>query len=338
MPAALHDLLGEAMSERTKILIEETLSKPSRVDADKGILYDCLLLGAESRNGVRYPDQTRQDAIPLLEGAKINLSHPSKRDKQALIEPVTWDRRYGKAFEVHNAPDGLRGNVKVLRKHPFTQTLLEAAEEMPEMFGFSPVMVGVCTPPDAHGVETCVKIKKVRSIDIVTDPGTTKSLFEELDMEKELREEEEVAKEEKEEERHEEEAEATSGPTHEAALMHVILDEIEEFLDQKADGTEHAKRIGQHLKHHAKMHHGAKEEEEPKEEAKEESKEESKEEKHAEEKEHEEEDRRWSYQSGRVLTEDSKPKVGTKKAKSGYQPAALQSNGSDDAWLKILRR
>ena len=304
------------MGDKAKLLIEEVLAKPGRIDKDQGILYDVLLLGPESLNGTRYPDETRAAAVPLFEGVKVNLSHPAKRDKSTLVEPTPWDRRYGRAFDAHNTPDGIRGNVKVLKSHGFTKTLMEAAEEMPEMFGFSPVMLGVCSARDANGVETCVQIKRVKSVDIVTDPGTTKSLFEDLDLEKELAEEE-APKEAPAEQPQEQE----QGPHHDAALMHTILDEIEEFLDRKRDALETSSRIDKHLKHHAKMFHGEKEEEEAKESPKEEAKE-------------KEEEEHFSLSRGtKVLTEEVKKPVEVKKVKSGVKPTEAGPN-----WMSILRK
>lgn len=310
------------MSDKAKLLVEEVAAKPGRVDADKGILHDVLLLGTESRNNVKYPDQTRNDAIPLFEGAKINLSHPAKRDKTALAESVPWDRRFGKAFNVRNTPEGIRGDVKVLKAHPFTKTLLESAQEMPEMFGFSPVMLGVTTPADTDGMETCISIKRVRSVDVVTDPGTTRSLFEEAEA---PAAEEEAAQEE---------AELDPAGKHVEALMLAIQGEVESFLAEQLDASEVGGRVTKHLKHHAKMHHDAKDDEE--EEAKEEgAKEEAKEEGKEAEREEEE---RWALKlnGARTLTEESKPRVNVVKVKSGIKGSTTPTTEQD--WAAFLRR
>lgn len=340
---------------KPKILIEEFLSKPTRIDHEQGVLVDCLLLGPASRNGTDYPLATRERALTLLEGAKVNLSHPARRDKASLAEAVTWDRRIGKAFNLRNTPDGIRGDVKVLKKHPFTSTLMEAAEEMPEMFGFSPVMVGVCRP-EANGRETCVEIKKVKSIDIVTDPGTTRSLFEEYDMTQLLKElhEEEAPPEKKEEPQggskedetlHQEEIEELEGIDEELrALIEQVTAELVDFHHEHQDPERAHKRVGEHIKHHHKMHL---KKEEPKEESKEGEKEESKE----EEEHKEEEDRSWSllHPEEKVLVEDqhrmalaedqkSGRRVQPKKAKSGYAPSRVGHGDPDENWMKLLRK
>ena len=309
------------MSDTTKVLIEEIYGTPSRVDIENGILHDCLLLGAESRNGTRYPQETRDAALSMFEGAKVNLSHPSKRDKQALIEAVTWDRRYGKAMNCRNTPEGIRGDVKVLKSHNFTKTLMEAAQEMPEMFGFSPVMVGVCSPTDATGVETCVRIKKVKSVDIVTDPGTTKSLWEDADMDKLLTEEEK-----KEDPKlHEDELHELEDIEQELkTLIEQVTTELVDFHHEHKDHEQASSRIGQHLKHHAKMHLKGKEEAE------------EKPAEHTEE--HKEEDIDWEMTlrgNGKPLIEERKPekRFEVKKVKSGYQ--ATQTG--DNNWANLLR-
>ena len=312
----------------TKLLMEHVDARPTRVDTEQGILHDCLLLGPTSKNAVSYPDSTREKAIPLFEGAMVNLSHPQvpthlERERiKALAAPVDWNRRYGKASNVRNTPDGLRGDVRVLRKHPFTETLMEAASSMPELFGFSPLMLGLMAPQrDSEGREICLEIKKLRSIDIVTDPGTTRSLFEEWDMaqevEKELQEDHLEPQAEKVEEDFDEIG----------VLMHAVLNEIDDFEDHK-DPEKAKTRIGKHLKHHHKMHmQGEGEGEEGEEEEK-------------------EEQSIWDWSTPRidkgpkkekVLKEENQPaKPPVQKPKSGYSGFPTAPSQDQD-WNQFLR-
>ncbi len=164
------------MSE--KVLVE-AYSGPVRVDRDAGVIRDCLLLGPVSRNGVTYPDATREAAVALFEGARACLSHPGERTKAALARPRRWEEQVGRYGNVRNGPDGLRGDLKVRKSHPYGPALLEAAEDEPESFGLSPAMLGLTT--GRPGAEVCTSISTVRSVDVVLDPASTRGLFEQED-------------------------------------------------------------------------------------------------------------------------------------------------------------
>lgn len=234
------------MITKLKRLVESYTGKV-RVDREAGIIYDVLMLGTESRNGITYPDSTRAAAVPLFEGLKANLSHGDDRTMKGLRRPRDFQVRIGKYKDVRNTPDGIRGNLKVLKSHPWANVLFDAAEEDADMFSLSPVMVGMVN--ETTNPNVCVKIKEARSVDIVTDGGTTKSLFEEME---EAEGEAEPA----------EEREATAAEHYAEACRKAVLEIVDSALDGEVTPEEAAKSIKEHLKTHLKMH-GKEEEAEP---------------------------------------------------------------------------
>lgn len=249
------------MATELKKVVTESFdgAAPAKVDRDKGVIHDVLVLGPKSRNGIEYPSTVREAAVEVLNNKRVNLSHSKAVDpttgKLYAVRAVDYDRRLGKVMNLRNTDTGVRGDLKVLKSHPFTATLFEAAEEMPEAFGLSPVMEVAYSKGDP---EICLRVLDCSSVDIVTDGGTVKSLYEEAPAM-----EEEAAGEELEGEAHHLEDEEVD----EIACLHKILNLVDEFLDGKGKlaPQEAGKRFTDHLKDHAKKYHG-KEEEEPKEE------------------------------------------------------------------------
>lgn len=215
------------MSERVLI---ESYTAPVRVDREAGIIRDCLLLGKESRNGVSYPDDTRAKAVPLFEGARACLSHPGERTREALRRPRRWEDAVGRYENVRNAPDGVRGDLKVKKRHPYAELLLDEAENAPGDFGLSPAMLGVTSGP--AGKERCVEIRVVRSVDVVLEPATARGLFEE------------------------EAADGEEGPSaeeaYEAACKQAVAEVVTKALSGEVTPEDAAKQIKDLLKQHLK--------------------------------------------------------------------------------------
>lgn len=163
-----------AHDTRLLALTEEFFAgaKPSSVEADKGVIHGVKICGLLSANGRRYTKEALQKAIPLYEGCLVNIDHPSKpRDQRSA-----WDR-FGKFEHVAWRDDGLYGDLVLLRTHPLATTVLEAAERMPEAYGLSH-NVDVAGFTDADGVYVVKEIAVVRSVDLVADAATNKSLYE----------------------------------------------------------------------------------------------------------------------------------------------------------------
>jgi len=147
-------------------------STPASVDAAQGVIKGVKILGLLSENGRRYSRQALDKAKPLYENRLVNVDHPDKpQDQRSAYD------RFGKLANVQLREDGLYGDLILLRTHPLATRVLEAAERMPDLFGLSHNADGKGFT-DTDGVFVVEEITLVRSVDLVADAATNKSLFE----------------------------------------------------------------------------------------------------------------------------------------------------------------
>ena len=163
----------KATASRRTILIEQLVaSKADRVDREAGILFHVKILGLESQNGRRYTAEAIAESKPLYEGRAVNVDHPAKPDETRSARD-----RFGWFENVLVESDGLYGDFHLLDiEDPLSRKLLNAAEQRPDLFGFSHNALG--EGDDVDGVFVVRRITEVRSVDLVAEPATTKSLFE----------------------------------------------------------------------------------------------------------------------------------------------------------------
>jgi len=144
-----------------------------QVDRHTGVIRGVKLLGLRSRNGRRYQEDALASAVALYEGAKVNVNHP----KGHPLSPRDYQDRLGVIHGVEfRAPDGLFGDLHFNPKHALSEQLMWDAEHASHNVGLSHNVLARTT---RQGDETVVEaITKVRSIDLVADPATTRGLFE----------------------------------------------------------------------------------------------------------------------------------------------------------------
>lgn len=142
-----------------------------KVDRDKCIIYGVKVLGYVSKNGRRYDKNAVREAMHFYEGALVNVDHPQQADQSRLA-----DDRLGRLSGVEQREDGLYANLEYLKSHPLAERLCEAAERMPNVFGFSHNAEG--DTEIVNGECVVMKITEVRSVDLVGDPATTNGLSE----------------------------------------------------------------------------------------------------------------------------------------------------------------
>ncbi|MDE2020274.1 MAG: hypothetical protein KGJ13_08065 [Patescibacteria group bacterium] len=156
-----------------------------RVDREKGIIYGVKVVGRESPNrhgldieGTIYTPDALQRAIPMYEGANVNLNHPSRKDPTSDY-PV--ESGIGQLRNCRLIDGELYADLHLLTKHPFADQLFEAAERMPTMFGLSHNSKGVGEIVNKKFVVR--EIPYVRCVDLVRDPGSVHGLFESRETE-----------------------------------------------------------------------------------------------------------------------------------------------------------
>jgi hypothetical protein len=149
------------------------LESAASVDAEAGVLRGVKLLGMESRNRRRYKREGMVSAVPLYEGLKIYVDHPKRSDGDGDRSMKDWAGIITKArFE----SDGIYGDVKLRKESEHFRGIIEAATDFPTAVGFSHVADG---ESDWEGeTEIVESIRKVFSVDLVTDPATTGGFFE----------------------------------------------------------------------------------------------------------------------------------------------------------------
>lgn len=144
------------------------------VDTTAGVIRGVKLLGmrAETKKR-RYTDAALKQAADrkMYDGVHVNVDH----DKAGEVRPVR--DRFGKVENVKYVPgEGLRGDIRYNPDHPQAKSVAWFAANMPDAICMSQVAIGVTRVE--NGSEVVHSIQRVKSVDIVSDGGTTKSLFE----------------------------------------------------------------------------------------------------------------------------------------------------------------
>lgn len=170
-----------AVQSLTSVSLREDLVpalQPASVDMEAGILHRVKIVGLVSRNGRRYTREALREAEPLYEGAMANIDHPARvHDDRSARD------RFGKYRNVsfQDGTDdtaGMYGDVLLNVAHDMAPSVLYAANnpELRDLYGFSHNADG--EGEWENGAFVVKRITRVRSIDLVADPATTKGLFE----------------------------------------------------------------------------------------------------------------------------------------------------------------
>lgn len=162
-----------AMKTRRLLTESGTLAGTSRVDRAAGIIRGVRVIGPRSDNGRQYLPEALLKAIPRYEKASVRTNHPRKPDDQRDVNEV-----FGWLESVRQAPDGgLMADLHVLNpKSDLAESVFNAAERAPHLYGLSHNAQG--EGEVKGGVFVVHEITEIRSVDLVTDPATTKGLFE----------------------------------------------------------------------------------------------------------------------------------------------------------------
>ena len=145
----------------------------ARIDRAAAMLREVKILGLHSRNGRRYRPEALIEAVPLYEGARVNVNHPSG-DPTA---PRDYRDRLGSLENVrYRESQGLFADFRFNPKHALAEQLVWDAENAPGNVGFSHnIQAQLRRDGDQWIVE---RILKVHAVDLVADPATTQGLFE----------------------------------------------------------------------------------------------------------------------------------------------------------------
>lgn len=169
------------------LLREITLSAGPglRIDEEAGVIFDVKIIGNRSANGRVYPQKTLDRAKSMYENRPVNLNHRKTEKDGSRTGERRVEDRIGKFANVR-ATEGLIGDFHYIKAHPYAGQLVETAKRMPEQFGMSHTADGKVEKVGNEA--TVTEIVAVESIDLVSDPATTKSLFEEIERDGKARE------------------------------------------------------------------------------------------------------------------------------------------------------
>jgi hypothetical protein len=173
-PCELADRLTERRRARRRRWVkEETQPQRGRLDRENAVIKDVCLLGPVSRNGNRYLPKAMQEAVDKYADRPCYLDHPDGGP--------TGRRRYESKIGIIRNPrvvgGKLRGDLEYNPRHPYAGTLEWAAENAPELCGLSPNHETM-GHEDEQGHWIVQEILEVRSVDLVADPATNRSLLE----------------------------------------------------------------------------------------------------------------------------------------------------------------
>jgi len=144
------------------------------VDRQASTVSGVKLMGTESRNRRRFTQEAMRHVYELSDGARINVNHHSKD----LGAPREYADRFGSVVSRTLESSGIFGTVLINAKHPLAEQFFWDAENAPHHCGFSPVYAPGKTSKAGDGFLLVESITRVSSIDLVSDPATTRGLAE----------------------------------------------------------------------------------------------------------------------------------------------------------------
>src|SRR5215469_14719827 len=174
MPLTRSRLARRSLSEDIVRGLAPLGAGQKRVDREKKTILGVKVLGKESINGRRYTPEAIEEAYRqrLYEGVAVYVNHPAKpNDPRAIAE------KFGRVVNIRILEGELYGDLEYLESHQDAALICEMAERMDGQLGCSHNAQGEGSD-DAEGIFVVQHITEVRSVDLVTEPATTRGLFE----------------------------------------------------------------------------------------------------------------------------------------------------------------
>jgi hypothetical protein len=158
-----------------ELLEYSQVTRARKIDEDKGVLYDLVILGPRSANGRDYPEATQRKALRLLEGRQAFANHAPKGSGNPSVYDVigVWRNCRVEGKKTY-------GNFHYFKTHPLAPRLVEAARrpELNNALGFSISARGATRHDGSR--EVVEDIAEVLSIDCVSQPASVAGLYEDI--------------------------------------------------------------------------------------------------------------------------------------------------------------
>jgi hypothetical protein len=101
-------------------LVEESFSRPQKVDRDSMIIRGAKIIGVESRNGRTYSDVALDKLVGFYEGQSVNVDH----DRSKPNPERKMSDGFGMLRNVQRRDDGVYGDLHYLGEHSLAPVIL----------------------------------------------------------------------------------------------------------------------------------------------------------------------------------------------------------------------
>jgi hypothetical protein len=159
----------------TALLEYTAIGGDSKIDTENRVLRDVVITAERSLNGRYYPKSTLRNAPALYEGKKVFANHSRGSGPRDVADVMGHLRNV--RYREDNGTGKLVADFHYNEKHPLMERVLFAAKHQPNDYGFSHSAEGH-TRRNPDGSLTVERILSVNSVDLVSDPATTKGMFE----------------------------------------------------------------------------------------------------------------------------------------------------------------
>lgn len=158
-------------ARRRSVLEYAASSRPHVVDRLRGVIRHVKILGLKSRNGQTYSPTAVRNAVALYANRPVFLGHPERSRAETERSPKEL---FGWIESPRAETDGIYGDLHYVKSHKMAAPVAELAERHPAALGLSHNAI-VTESADGSVYES---INRVRSVDLVTNPATTRGIFE----------------------------------------------------------------------------------------------------------------------------------------------------------------
>lgn len=153
--------------------------RPTRIDRDKGVVEGVRVLNAVSRNGRVYPESVLHAHLGLYRNLPVNVGHHFDFATMTPLPVPPGDRFGVLGSNPRVDAGGVTSDLQFNPEHAFAKPFLWACENSPALYSFSPLhRVKWCLKRDAQSRLVAESILEAASADIVSDGGTTSTIFE----------------------------------------------------------------------------------------------------------------------------------------------------------------
>lgn len=163
-------------------IIESYTPERRRIDKERGIIYDVLIVGQRSRNKRKYSDKVLDRDAWRYEGKSVYINHELVKLPDGSYKPARRgvDEEGGVIRNVSRRDGGLRGDIHYRMNTHAGKIVLECCERFPDKHGLSHVATVDGRRDKSTGEVDILAIVEVHSVDIVNNPSTTNTIYEEI--------------------------------------------------------------------------------------------------------------------------------------------------------------